>query len=268
MDSIFLLRSYGDFVVALAGYQYMKPERKVHIIASGHLRALYTAIAETTMVKQLPEIEFADLDIQHGLMACFTNKYFFSATTIRELLKMRSYCKKIPAVDSLFLEQKKRAVIIRAFTGRDFFNVHDGSENIYDAYRQFFYADNMFLQEQHQPFNTQSDILLFPGSRKKSKRLPVRWVEKITDQYRASGVNITLTGLADEIAVYKGVKQVVTNFRELCALTATADYIISSDSLPAHLAYLFKKPLEVHYNGTINKPWLPPGAIARQAGEL
>lgn len=264
METVFLLRSYGDFVIALSGSRSRQMGSPLRMVASDHFRPLYQAIAGMKIVQDLSDIEFADLGVRYGLMACFTNRHFFSAANIQELKKLRSFMATIPDDHDLFLEQKSRAGFIAAITGRQFSFIHDGTENIYDAYGKFFHVKDVPFHNKGQADpDSRSIVNLFPGSRKKEKRLPVHWVSQIKDQYLAKGIQIQLAGLAGELLDHTGPQQLFGNFRELCELVAGSDYIISSDSLPAHLAYLFKIPLEVHYNGSINSPWQPPGALAK-----
>lgn len=265
MDTVLLLRSYGDFVIALSGFQGSSLAAKsLRIVASDHFRPLYQAIADMRLVRDLPAVEFVNLGVRYGLMACFTNRHFFTTANMQELKKLRDFLATIPGNHNLFLEQKIRLGFISAMTGRKFTAIYDGAENIYKAYRIFFQVKQLPFQDnwRAEP-DSNSIIRVFPGSRKKTKRLPVYWVEHIKDQYGANGRKITLAGLSGELLDYTASKELVGNFRELCYLIAESDYIISADSLPAHLAYLFQIPLEVHYNRSINSPWLPPGAVAK-----
>jgi ADP-heptose:LPS heptosyltransferase len=50
------------------------------------------------------------------------------------------------------------------------------------------------------------------------------------------------------------------NFTELMQLISDADYIISSDSLPAHAAQLLQKPHAILYANKINQEWVTPFA--------
>lgn len=264
MDTVLLLRSYGDFVIALSGYQGRPAGRALRIVASDHFRPLYQAIAEMKLVQDLPAVEFVNLGVRYGLMACFTNRHFFSAANIQELKKLRGFLATIPGDHNLFLEQKIRSGFISAITGRQFTAIHDGTENIYEAYKNFYQVKQLPFRNKWQAGpDSNSTIRVFPGSRKKTKRLPVYWVEQIKDRYAVDERKMTLAGLAGELLDYTTPKELVGNFRELCKLIADADYIISADSLPAHLAYLFHIPMEVHYNRLINSPWLPPGAVAK-----
>ncbi len=262
MDTLFLLRSYGDFVVALSGYQHEVPERKVSMVASVHLQPLYDAIVASRVLQYLPNIQFVDIGVRHGILSCFTNRHFFSAATIHEIQALRRVLRATSSDTTLWLEQRQRMGWMRWVTGKEFSCIHDGHQNIYAAYRRFLGVRQTVASIESSDTQDDHHLLIFPGSRKPSKQLPVDWVGHVTDSYLSKGVRVTVAGLAAEIAPYSGHKKVVTGFKELCQLIASADQIISADSLPAHVAFLFSKPLEVHYRGSINEPWLPPGAKA------
>lgn len=264
MDTLFFLRSYGDFVIALSACCYKQPERQVRLIASAHLKPLYLAIEAMELELRLPKIDFVDVGIQHGLLACFTNRYFFSSATIHELKKIRQFVKTIPGEEALFLEQKSRFMLMQCLTGRHFSVVHDGVKNIYAAYDLFFDVKMAARPHRNEDIPATGSVFIFPGSRKKSKCLPVEWVKQLSDQYLAKGMDVQIAGLAHEIAEYSGTRKVIADFAELCKTVVAADAVISSDSLPAHLAFLFRKPLEVHYTKAVNHSWLPPGAVAKQ----
>lgn len=149
-------------------------------------------------------------------------------------------------------------------TGRRFSFVHYGEENIYEAYRKFLDLKIVSREQTNGTLPNTGSLVIFPGSRKKTKRLPVKWVKQLSHEYRAKGMDVQIAGLAHEIEAYSGAKNVITDFAELCKVVVAADAVISSDSLPAHLAFLFRKPLEVHYTKTVNHAWLPPGAVAKQ----
>lgn len=264
MDTLFFLRSYGDFVIALSECQCKQSDRQLRMIASKHLQPLYVAITAMEPVLQLPQIEFVDFGVQYGLLASFTNKHFFSRATTHELKRIRQFFTTIPDRDTLFLEQKKRMLMMQLSTGKRFSFVHNGEENIYESYRRFFGLQIVSSEQTNRILPDAGSLLIFPGSRKQTKRLPVKWVKQLSHEFLAKGMNVQIAGLAHEIAEYSGAKNVITDFTELCKAVVAADAVISSDSLPAHLAFLFRKPLEVHYTKTVNHTWLPPGAVAKQ----
>ena len=51
-----------------------------------------------------------------------------------------------------------------------------------------------------------------------------------------------------------------SNFIDLVQIIKKADFIISSDSLPVHIAELYHKPHWILYNHKINTNWLTPSS--------
>jgi hypothetical protein len=88
MQRIFLLRAYGDFVIALQAIA--KSDKKIQIVASEHLSPLYYALLAAGAISPL-SIEFIALGIQHGQLNFFTNKHLFSWGTLQQLGKLKAY---------------------------------------------------------------------------------------------------------------------------------------------------------------------------------
>ena len=57
-------------------------------------------------------------------------------------------------------------------------------------------------------------------------------------------------------------------FNQLALLIQDYDFIISSDSLPVHMAYYFNKPHWVIYNKKVNTEWLTPYCIEHKTYSL
>jgi ADP-heptose:LPS heptosyltransferase len=51
-----------------------------------------------------------------------------------------------------------------------------------------------------------------------------------------------------------------SNFTDLVEIIKKVDFIISSDSLPVHIAELYYKPHWILYNHKINTNWLTPSS--------
>jgi hypothetical protein len=103
---IFLLRAYGDFVIALNAITNSKDISKIEIIASKHLQPLFNSISEKINLSGL-NIQFVDFGINTSLLNLFTNKKFLKFNTIKQLFKIKKFLnlnKNTEAVD--FIEQK------------------------------------------------------------------------------------------------------------------------------------------------------------------
>ena len=85
MQRIFLLRAYGDFVIALQAISRSK--QKIQIVASDHLAPLYHALIAAKSLNHV-SIEFIALGIQQGQLNFFTNKHLLSWNTLKQLSRL------------------------------------------------------------------------------------------------------------------------------------------------------------------------------------
>ncbi|WP_204276692.1 hypothetical protein, partial [Klebsiella aerogenes] len=74
MKAQLFLRSYGDYVVALASQQILPTSSSLLWIVSDHLKPLHEALTPHLHNPQ-PSIHFLPLGIKKGLLSFFTNKY-------------------------------------------------------------------------------------------------------------------------------------------------------------------------------------------------
>ena len=81
------------------------------------------------------------------------------------------------------------------------------------------------------------NIVIFPDSRLSKKDIPASVLQNIKTTLEQKG---KLVQVANFGSTY-------SNFKELIQLIHEADYIIGADSLPIHLAALFKKPHFILY---------------------
>jgi ADP-heptose:LPS heptosyltransferase len=100
-------------------------------------------------------------------------------------------------------------------------------------------------------------IIVFPDSRKKEKSFPETLNQKIIKGLNNIQVQIAKFGKENNV---DGSKDIIyyDNFSQLAQLIKNTDFIISSDSLPAHLAYYFNIPHWIIYNKKVNTEWLTP----------
>jgi hypothetical protein len=246
MDHIFFLRSYGDFMAALYAIRDSRDKQEMHLIASDHLRELFEALP--LVIPGHIRLTFADFGIRHGIMSCFTNKFLVSAATVKELGLFKKYLTQ-PAftASKLYVEQYRRISLLHFFSERRLVPIHQQG-NIYHSYTAFFNTipAGRILTETGKP----QHIVLFPDSRKKEKKLPAEVTQQICEDALANGNTIQVAYFGKQYG----------DFRELVSLINKADAIVSSDSLPVHLAQFFNKPHKVFYNKKINHEWLTPFA--------
>lgn len=263
MDTLFLLRSFGDFVIALHTAHALHPVRPVRLVASAHLQGIYKAMLPH-LNRQSVSIDFVDIGIQHHLFAAFTNRYLFTPTCYHELRAftklLNSPVAKHAFTGDLFLEQSARVTLVKWATGHNFKFVHQ-TGNIYNAYRIFFSGRVMVVAEElvtGDSFPPLQKILVFPDSRLDRKALPPEVIYRLEKGLTEAGKDIQTLRFGQQ---YK-------NFEELIIFIQSADYIISSDSLPAHLAQLLNKPHAILYAKHINSAWITPYAKTFNTGFL
>ena len=262
MDNIFFLRSFGDFVIALYAISKSKNSTRFRYIVSSHLLELFEAIPEEFLPATLT-IEFVDFGIQNNILGCFTNRHLISRSSGKELLSLRAYIKKIKNENGsgkIFVEQKRRIQWPRIFSGVQLDYIHYRG-NIYESYANFFQSQQtQDLSVQQNGING-VNVVIFPGSRKKEKEIPASLLKRINELYKSTGKRITTAFLQSIPAQSDGDSIVYNNFSELISFIKQADFIITSDSLPAHISQLLNKPHWIFYPQKINTEWLTPGAL-------
>lgn len=258
--SLVLLRSYGDFVVALSTYdRYTANEKHINLYASVHLRPLYNSLLTLGADIRLPEVVFMDWGIRHQILALFTNRFLLSLTSLAECRRLGFFFNKNSDVlGDVWLEQRKRLPLFNLLTGIAAKYVHDGTTNIYDAYA-FFWGSVPPKMPGKLTASAVKKVLILPGSRKTKKRLPQRLVDQIREQAIAAGRSVTVAGLKNEMETYGGNIHYISSFTELISLIRENDCIYCADSVAAHLCEWFEKPHCVYYAKAVNLPWLTPG---------
>lgn len=247
METVFLLRSYGDFVVSLYHLSDKPSEHKsFNLVASDHLNPLFQSLSPYITPAQ-QEIEFVDFGFKNQLFSGFTNRHFFSAATIKEFKELQ---KRIRALDNIVLEQKKRAWLFKwIYPSKVSYIQSEG--NIYDAWANY-YCHTKSLSENE---GERKRVLIFPDSRLQRKTIPESVLQKLESQLKSWGIQ-------PKRGYFKKPNAEISyhNFNDLVNLIANADYVISSDSLPLHIAQFLQKPHAVIYADTINEEWITPYA--------
>jgi hypothetical protein len=259
MDTVFLLRSYGDFVIALASLEKSSGDNPIAIRASRHFYSLFQALQQQQLIGDYPDITFIDLDIRRQILGAFTNKYLFYPHSFRELQHLKNHLRQYPVAGKAYLEQKLRHQWLSWFTGQHFQYIHDGRENIYTAYSRFTGVAPV-QPARSIATDTIIRVLITPGSRKPGKALPAVLVNALRCDWEKQGVQVKVAGLPTELSAYDGKLDTYSSFVELLAFIKEADMVLSADSLPVHLAALMGKPHHIYYNGKVNHPWLTPYA--------
>ncbi len=238
MQRIFLLRAYGDFVIALQ--TIAKRDKKIQIVASDHLAPLYHAMVAAAILPPL-SIEFMALGIQHGQLNFFTNKHLLSWGTLQQLGKLKAYIKANPnqaGVD--YIEQDIRRSVFNFLISHDFQAVVPADANVYNAYAHWL---GLSVSNNISKKIDNASVLIFPDARLKKKAISPAHIQRIvkseSNQYKQI-----------KIARFNNTNKAelsYSNFAELITLIQDAGFIYTADSLPAHIAQLIATPHSIVY---------------------
>lgn len=225
MRRVFLLRAYGDFVIAVQALAATDT-----IVASLHLKPLYDALISRGCIS--PRfIEFVDFGIQGSQLNLFTNKALFSIDTFSQLSKIKQYVNANPG-SSDFVEQSARLELLNFFTGYSFKAIFKTGQPVYAAYGL-----------PAQGMERKGDkILILPDARLPKRIIPSSILSQIDGKVARFGVDYS-------------------NFEQLIDLIQASDYVVTSDSLPLHLAYLCRKPHFILFPDGGKQDFFTPDAL-------
>lgn len=271
MRRLFLIRAYGDFVIAIRAIVQAGYPNDIQLVVSNHLAPLYSAInawVDTTKI----QIEFVDFGIENSQLNLFTNRHFFQQTTLKQISKIRQYLKQhSSAITEDLIEQSFKKQLFEIAT-RHQYKAIVGKKGVYASYAQFFNFQEQMNGFANPPFGK---ILILPDARIQKRNLPQDIVQSIIHQ--ANEKNITV-----QIAYFKRISQVnalgkpttvqfktdlaftqgvYDNFKELIQLIQSADFIIGADSLPIHLSQFLHKPHFILYPDNGSKAFFTPYAL-------
>jgi hypothetical protein len=226
MRRVFLLRAYGDFAIAVQALAVTDL-----IVASLHLKPLYDALVSRGCISPRV-IEFVDFGIRGSQLNLFTNKAFFSFDTFRQLSKIKQYIQANPSSND-FVEQSARLGLLNFFTGHSFKAIFETGEPVYAAYG----LPALELERKG------DKVLILPDARLAKRVIPASIVERIDGRVARFGSDYT-------------------SFEQLIDLIQASDYVVTSDSLPLHLAYLCHKPHFILYPDGGKQDFFTPDALA------
>lgn len=256
MQRIFLLRAYGDFVIALQAIA--KSDKKIQIVASDHLAPLYHALIAAAAIPPL-SIEFIALGIQNGQLNFFTNKHLFSLGTIQQLNGLKSYIKANPNPDGVdWIEQDLRRSAFNGMVGHRFKAVVPAGAQVYQAY-----ADWLSLSISNNEFSSmdEASILIFPDARLKKKEINTPYIQTIVNKETNQNKQINIARFNNS----NSTELSYSNFDELIGLIHHASFIYTADSLPAHIAQLLEIPHSIVYSFKGVNRFCTPYALDHQS---
>ncbi len=248
--NILALRSFGDYVILLNSISKSKSTEPVSIIASLHLKELHESLAIKCPSNFI--FIFEDFKIQNGILNLLTNKHFISLHTFIEINAIKKHLQK-ESLNNLFVEHSFKSKLLSVLTGFKFNSIYKQG-SVYESLDLFFQSS---VNESVSKSNNFKNILIFPDSRKKEKEIDFLTLSNI------QSILINKNKIF-KIAKFSSLKNgsnsrefvSYSNFFELVQLIKNADFIISCDSLPVHIAELSEKPHWILYNKKINTNWL------------
>ncbi len=263
MERIFLLRAYGDFVIALQAIAKIK--RSIHIIASDHLAPLYHALRTADAIPTL-QIEFIDLGIQHGQLNFFTHKHLFSLDTFKQLSRLKSFIKDHPNRDGLdWIEQAIRLAAFNFLMGHRFKAVVPKDAKVYQAYDQWLSTastqENVDRMKTEMASDKSNHILIFPDARLEKKAISNLTIAQLCKHDAHNNANFKIARFNN----FNKGELSYGNFDTLIHLIQSADYIYTSDSLPAHIAQLLSIPHTIVYTYQGVNRFCTPYALQHQS---
>jgi hypothetical protein len=242
MQRIFLLRAYGDFVIALQAISRSK--QKIQIVASDHLAPLYNALITAKALYPLP-IEFISLGIQQGQLNFFTNKHLFSWDTLKQLSLLKAYIKSNPNKNGVdWLEHGIRMNLINFLLAHRFKAVVSFEAKVYQAYDKWLEIKQLEIQGRYIKSHLPLKIVTIPDARLSKRVIQPAILELLRKYTISKGFECKIARLRTQLAP---TDLVYENFESLINIIETADFIICTDSLSAHLASLLKKPHYILY---------------------
>lgn len=256
---LFLLRAFGDFLIAVHMVSKSSVSTTIKLVASKHLEPLYRALEP--LLPAPVQIAFVDFKIDKQLMRCFTNKYLFHPQTLSELIALRHYLREEKIMGDLYLEQQKRIFFPRWFCNQAFrFVVAD--KPVYQSYADCFSVPLHTLE--NIPFGGQvkaTKILVVPDSRQPIKVIDQEIIQQIQRSYNDVDTVVTVAFFREVWDAHTGNAVVYHNFEELIALIRETDLLIGGDSLPVHLAQFLGKPHYILYPGSKTENFFTPFAL-------
>lgn len=242
MRRLFLLRAYGDFVIAIRAILNSPQPSDTKIIASNHFIPLFEAINEVFDLSPL-DIDFQDFGINQSLLNFFTDKQLFTFQTIRQIVKIKRYLKSnADKKYSDYLEQEKRLSVFNFLVNHKFKGIVK-KENIYKTYETFFNSIHHELKFEKIKIK---NVLILPDARTKIKTVPDFIIKDISDQFKGASINVNIAKFDNKISSSQSLL-IYNNFEQLIELINKHDLVIGADSLPIHLCNLFNKPHYILY---------------------
>jgi hypothetical protein len=244
------LKAYGDCIIASHALRSYGSLGDI-LLCGSHLRPLMKAVGYQGNVEWLETGDagvpaFFDLR-KFGLLSAIS-----SGLTLRRLINCRVAVNDQLVFDRVGWRQNFLA------GGTPTAQVASGQPNIYLDYERFLSGRVNYQAES--PIQKTSRIGIFPDSRLATKQLSDALVSRIFRDLIGLGCDPQVVYI-DGKPMDAGMKvRIVNGFGALIECIREFDLIISADSLPAHVAQYFERPVFV-FSPVNNHYWLPKSAF-------
>lgn len=246
MYKIVTLKAFGDFLIACnAARSLMEhmPSESVSIIAGSHVRPL----AEALNIPSDRILYISDA-VSSDVPAIFDARKHGAFAALKSLINIRRQINCLqPDIELVFDYLGWRERLIGS--GKELHGLPVFAENIYVAYDLFFESiGSASKSEELLPVINISRAIIIPGARMDFRIIPHAVILDIYRQLECHGIEVKVILLeGEEIDVPKDliVEVVPRNFSSLVSSIRDSNFVVSADSLPAHLSAFLGVPVFV-----------------------
>jgi hypothetical protein len=256
-------KSFGDFVIVHSVLRRIddRAKDKVRLIACSHLKGLNAILPDDVCVTLVDSGE-------DGVPAVFDVKKCGAFAAVQSALSLRRVFQKIARDDNEALAFDALGVRERFIAGRwPLIGPRTRGSNIYETYSQFLAEQEIRTAVAPRiRAGAAHSVGIFPESRLLRKRLAAPTLSVILERAARAGMESKLFILDGDLVPdhpHPGLVKIPRNFESLANAIKSVGSVISADSLPAHLAEYFARPVFVALPAP-NEYWLPHGCFTNK----
>lgn len=263
MYNIVTLKAYGDFLIACNAARVLDSHRSsqpVSIIAGTHVRPLADAL-------NIPDdrVIYISDTVSSDVPAIFDVRKQGAFSALKSLVDIRRQINFLhPDVELVFdcLGWRQRLIGL----GREIHGLPKSAKNIYIDYDLFFESIGCALKSEEFPSVINiSRAIIIPGARMGLRIIPASTILNIYRELEGRGIDvkvILLEGEEIDVPLELTIEVVPRSFSSLVSSIQDSSFVVSADSLPAHLSAFLGVPAFVFTpipDWTIY--WLPKSAF-------
>lgn len=243
MYKIVTLKAYGDFVIACNAARVLQTSiqsEPISIIAGSHVQPLAEAL-------EIPidRVFYISDSVSSDVPAIFDARKRGLFSALKSLINVRCQINCLhPDSDLVFDSLGWRERLIGL--GRKIHGLPGFAKNIYIGYDHFFESIGYLPRSEDFPSAINiSRAIIIPGARMGFRIIPRSVILNIYKELKSHGIEVKVVLLEGEkIEVSQGLATEVVprNFSALVSSVKDSDFVVSADSLPAHLSSLLGIP--------------------------